>query len=53
MTPKANGLLQSETQLPPSEGSTPRDTELKRKKSMRRLSDILKGCTEVADLWIV
>ncbi|ORY29798.1 Dbl homology domain-containing protein [Naematelia encephala] len=50
MTPKADRLLVSETQVPSIEGQK-RDDGTK-KKSLKRLSDILKGPID-ADLWIV
>lgn len=53
VTPQPNRLLMSESQLPQSEGLTPRDTGVKQKKTLRRLSDILKGQTEQVDLWVV
>lgn len=55
MAPKPNRLLVSEAQCPMSEAEVKalKDATSKQKKSFRRLSDILKGSAESADLWIV
>jgi hypothetical protein len=54
MAPKANRLLISESQMAMSDKDVKalREASAKQKKSLRRLSDILKG-GEAADLWIV
>jgi hypothetical protein len=51
MAPKPNRLLISENQLPQAEGEK-HEPSVKQKKSLRRLSDILKG-SEQADLWVM
>jgi hypothetical protein len=51
MAPKPNRLLVSENQLSPAEGEKI-EALVKQKKSLRRLSDILKG-SEHPDLWVM
>ena len=55
MAPKPNRLLVEETQSPQGDDTskTPKDASVKTKKSIRRLSDILKGSGDTTDLWVV
>lgn len=55
MAPKPNRFLTSEAQilLPESKYKGLKETMGKQKKSFKRLSDILKGSAESADLWVV
>jgi hypothetical protein len=52
MTPKPNRLLVSEMQMPQENEGKASVGSVKQKKSMKRISDILKG-HERSDLWVV
>ena len=53
MAPKANRLLETETQFLPPNGADPPERIVKQKKNIRRLGEILRGGPEEADFWIV
>ena len=53
MTPKANRLLETETQYLSPDGADLRESIVKQKKDIRRLGDILRGGSGEADFWIV
>jgi len=53
IAPKANRMLMIETQLPQPDGSLTKESAIKQKKSLRRLSDMMKSGSDQIDFWIV